>query len=106
MIFSTCELRTGFDLLRPVLIRYTRTEYTSPTPQRGMTFLPPRALNVAENEIARAFKCVGTTVEPISFVVPRKVRPSSPFSFYPLLTVRSSRTPSKPISSPDRKSVV
>lgn len=39
-----------------------------------MCFLPPRALNVDENEIARAFKCVGTMVEPISFIVPRKVR--------------------------------
>lgn len=37
-----------------------------------MAFLPARALNVGENEIARAFKCVGNMVEPISFVVPRK----------------------------------
>lgn len=66
----------------PITLRYPfltdyndcRAEYSSPSPQRGMAFLPPRALNVAENEIARAFKCVGSTVEPISFVVPRKVR--------------------------------
>ncbi|KAK4692143.1 hypothetical protein P7C70_g9193, partial [Phenoliferia sp. Uapishka_3] len=48
------------------------TEFTSPSPQRGMCFLPPRALNVSDNEIARAFKCVGSMVEPISFIVPRK----------------------------------
>lgn len=47
-------------------------EYTSPQPQRGMCFLPPRALNTHDVEIARAFKCVGSMVEPISFVVPRK----------------------------------
>ncbi|SGY63106.1 BQ5605_C007g04774 [Microbotryum silenes-dioicae] len=48
------------------------TEYSSPQPQRGMTFLPPRALNPAEHEIARAFKATGTMIEPISFIVPRK----------------------------------
>lgn len=72
--------------------RYDRAEYSSPSPQRGMAFLPPRALNVAENEIARAFKCVGSTVEPISFVVPRKVRlsfPVSPSLLFSLLLARS-----------------
>ncbi|KAM0754761.1 DUF1900-domain-containing protein [Meredithblackwellia eburnea MCA 4105] len=48
------------------------TEYSSPQPQRGMSFLPARSLNVSECEIARAFKCVGSMVEPISFIVPRK----------------------------------
>lgn len=49
------------------------TEFSSPQPQRGMCFLPSRAVNVAENEIARAFKAVGSMIEPISFIVPRKV---------------------------------
>ena len=37
-----------------------------------MCFLPRRALAVSECEIARAYKVAGTTIEPISFVVPRK----------------------------------
>ncbi|KAG8835250.1 Coronin-like protein crn1 [Serendipita sp. 400] len=52
------------------------SEYKSSDPQRGMCFLPRRALNVAECEIARAFKITTTTssgtIEPIAFVVPRK----------------------------------
>jgi len=47
-------------------------EYQSSTPQRGMCFLPRRALNVSECEIARAYKVAGTSIEPIAFVVPRK----------------------------------
>ena len=52
---------------------YALSEYQSSAPQRGMCFLPRRALNVAECEIARAYKVSGTLVEPIGFVVPRKV---------------------------------
>ncbi len=37
-----------------------------------MGFLPRRALDVGQNEIARAFKVAGSAVEPLSFVVPRK----------------------------------
>jgi len=48
-------------------------EHKSSDPQRGMCFLPRRALNVSDCEIARAFKVYGTSIEPISFVVPRKV---------------------------------
>ncbi len=48
------------------------TEYKSADPQRGMTFIPRRALNASENEIARAIKVTGTTLQPISFYVPRK----------------------------------
>ncbi|EJC99685.1 DUF1900-domain-containing protein [Fomitiporia mediterranea MF3/22] len=48
------------------------SEYQSNQPQRGMCFLPRRALNVSECEIARAYKLSGTSVEPISFIVPRK----------------------------------
>jgi len=47
-------------------------EHKSSDPQRGMCFLPRRALNVSECEIARAYKVSGTTVEPIAFVVPRR----------------------------------
>lgn len=41
-----------------------------------MCFLPPRARDIDGNEIGRAFKAHGSTIEPISFVVPRKVSPN------------------------------
>jgi coronin-1B/1C/6 len=48
-------------------------EHTSKEPQRGMCFLPRRALNIRECEIARAYKISGQIIEPIAFIVPRKV---------------------------------
>ncbi|PWN97572.1 DUF1900-domain-containing protein [Tilletiopsis washingtonensis] len=48
------------------------TEYKSTEPQRGLTFVPRRALNADENEIARAYKVTGNMVQPISFLVPRR----------------------------------
>jgi coronin-1B/1C/6 len=48
------------------------TEFKSATPQKGMGFLPKRALNIGECEIARALKLHTNKVEPISFRVPRK----------------------------------
>lgn len=55
------------DVLHPL------AEHKSTDPQRGMCFLPRRALNVAECEIARAYKLSANSVEPIAFIVPRKV---------------------------------
>ena len=52
---------------------FALSEHKSTDPQRGMCFLPRRALNVAECEIARAYKISGSFVEPIAFIVPRKV---------------------------------
>jgi coronin-1B/1C/6 len=52
---------------------YSLSEYKSSDPQRGIGFLPRRALNIAECEIARAFKVAGSVIEPIAFIVPRKV---------------------------------
>lgn len=34
--------------------------------------LPRRALEVGQNEIARMYKLAGSTVQPLSFMVPRK----------------------------------
>ena len=48
-------------------------EYKSSEPQRGMGYLPKRAVNTAEVEVARLFKLHSNAVEPISFRVPRKV---------------------------------
>lgn len=56
---------------------YELSEYKSTDPQRGMCFLPRRALAVPECEIMRAYKVYGSTIEPIGFVVPRKVRNST-----------------------------
>ncbi|GMK54204.1 hypothetical protein CspeluHIS016_0107900 [Cutaneotrichosporon spelunceum] len=47
-------------------------EYKTSDPQRGIGFLPRRALDVSQNEIARAFKLSGRDVTPLSFIVPRK----------------------------------
>ncbi|KAI0085355.1 hypothetical protein BDY19DRAFT_909150 [Irpex rosettiformis] len=64
-IFGTTNTNTMFS---------TRSPNTSPPtgPQRGMCFLPHRALSVSDCEIARAYKTCGLTVEPIAFIVPRK----------------------------------
>lgn len=51
---------------------FALAEHKSSDPQRGVCFLPRRALNVAECEIARAYKLHGSTIEPIAFIVPRK----------------------------------
>jgi len=51
---------------------YPLSEFKSSDPQRGMCFLPRRALDVSECEIARAYKVAGSTIEPIAFIVPRK----------------------------------
>jgi coronin-1B/1C/6 len=48
------------------------SEYKSSSPQRGMTFLPKRGLDIPACEVMRALKVTPTAVEPISFTVPRK----------------------------------
>jgi hypothetical protein len=53
---------------------FALAEHKSTDPQRGMCFLPRRALSVADCEIARAYKVYGSSIEPIAFIVPRKVR--------------------------------
>jgi len=47
-------------------------DYGSRVPQRGVAFLPKRACDVNNIEIAKAFKLSTDSVEPISFTVPRK----------------------------------
>jgi len=51
---------------------FSLSEHKSSEPQRGMTFLPPRAVNVSDCEVARAYKVTNQAIEPISFIVPRK----------------------------------
>lgn len=52
--------------------QFLLSEYKSGTPQKGVGFLPKRAVNVSEIEVAKAFKLTTTQIEPISFKVPRK----------------------------------
>jgi hypothetical protein len=63
------------------------SEYKSSEPQRGLAFMPKRSLSVSpsmstrisfhqvhENEVMRAYKSVrDVLVEPITFIVPRRV---------------------------------
>lgn len=49
------------------------SEFKSNTPQRGMTMVPKRGVNVSENEIVKMLKLSTKCMEPISFQVPRKV---------------------------------
>ncbi|TCD71671.1 Coronin-like protein crn1 [Steccherinum ochraceum] len=51
---------------------FSLAEYKSSDPQRGMCFLPRRALNVSDCEIARAYKVAANSIEAIAFIVPRK----------------------------------
>ncbi|KAG8221196.1 microtubule binding protein [Butyriboletus roseoflavus] len=51
---------------------HSLAEHSTSNPQRGMCFLPRRALEVSECEIARVFKVTSNGVEPIAFIVPRR----------------------------------
>jgi len=48
------------------------SEYKSATPARGMAFLPKRAVDVPACEIMKGLKLTTKSLEPLSFVVPRK----------------------------------
>src|SRR6266403_3430016 len=74
---------------------YALDEHKSSDPQRGMCFVPRRAINTSECEIARGYKLTTTNaIEPIAFIVPRKV--SFPF---PSLHVTTQLTLSVPTKS-------
>ena len=46
---------------------YLLSEYKSSDPQRGIGFLPKRAVNISDVEVTRAYKVHVNLVEPISF---------------------------------------
>lgn len=71
------------------------SEHKSSDPQRGMTFLPRRALNVSDCEIARAYKVHGSSVEPIAFIVPRKSDSFQSDIFPPAPSIEPSATASE-----------
>lgn len=48
--------------------------YTGKESQRGFGFMPKRGCDIAKNEVARIFRCTKTSVQPVSYTVPRKVR--------------------------------
>jgi len=52
--------------------QFALSEFKSNEPQRGVAFVPKRAVNVTQVEVARAYKLHTSMVEPISFQVPRK----------------------------------
>ncbi|KAH0499075.1 hypothetical protein TgHK011_006291 [Trichoderma gracile] len=65
------------------------SEYKSVDPQRGIAFLPRRAINVHENEVMRAFKTVNDSyIEPISFTVPRRAETFQADIFPPAIGLR------------------
>lgn len=49
------------------------SEFRSTTAAKGMCMIPKRGLNVMKCETARLLKLTSNSVEPLSFVVPRKV---------------------------------
>jgi len=51
---------------------YYLTEYKSNAASRGLAMFPKRSVNVSECEIARFLKVTPSSLEPISFNVPRK----------------------------------
>lgn len=48
------------------------SEFRSSVSGKGMAFVPKRGLNIRGNEVARLLKLTTNSVEPLSFVVPRK----------------------------------
>jgi hypothetical protein len=52
---------------------YALGEHRSSDPQRRICFLPRRSVNTSECEIACACKPTLNVIEPIAFIVPRKV---------------------------------
>lgn len=69
-------------------------EYKSSEPQRGMTLLPRRALDVGQNEIARGFKLAGGAISPLSFMVPRKAESFQSDIFPPAASIEPALTSS------------
>jgi coronin-1B/1C/6 len=47
--------------------------FSSTTPQKSVGFFPKRAMNCFKSEMARAVKLTNTTVEYVSFNVPKRV---------------------------------
>lgn len=51
---------------------YACTDFRSNISAKGMAFVPKRGLNILHNETARLLKLTTNSVEPLSFIVPRK----------------------------------
>lgn len=51
---------------------FSISEYRSSTSCKGMAMVPKRAMNVMGCEIARMLKLTSRSVEPLSFIIPRK----------------------------------
>lgn len=68
------------------------SEYKSADPQRGMCMLPRRALDVGQNEIARTYKLYGSSIEPLSWIVPRKAESFQSDIFPPAASIQPAQT--------------
>lgn len=53
------------------------SEYRSTVPSKGVAMVPKRGLDVLKCETTRLLKLTSNSVEPLSFIVPRKVPPSA-----------------------------
>jgi coronin-1B/1C/6 len=47
--------------------------FSSTVPQKSVSFFPKRAMNCFKSEMARAVKLTNTTIEYVSFNVPKRV---------------------------------
>jgi len=61
-----------FEIVDEKPYSFLLSEYGSKESCRGMAFLPKRACDVSNVEVARAFKAMPNCIEPITFSVPRK----------------------------------
>lgn len=52
--------------------QFSINEYRATTPCRGMAMLPKRCVDVSKCEVSRLLKLSTSTVEPLSFILPRK----------------------------------
>jgi coronin-1B/1C/6 len=61
-----------YEIVKEAPHAFLLSEYRSSTSQKGMCFLPKRHCDVLKCETARAMKLTSNTVEPLSFIIPRK----------------------------------
>jgi coronin-1B/1C/6 len=71
---------------------YALDEHKSSDPQRGMCFVPRRAVSTPDCEIMRAYKLTTSAVEPIAFIVPRKSESFQSDIFPPAPSIETSLT--------------
>ncbi|XP_049849682.1 coronin-A-like [Schistocerca gregaria] len=66
-----CSIRY-YEIVNDSTIIYFLSSYSSTTPQQGVAAMPKVGVDVLNNEIMRLYKATPTTIEPVSFRVPRR----------------------------------